>query len=103
MKNHILLLERMCWSIKQYSRRKCLEISRIPSGTETGELEETILKGFEKCNFDIDPKNVEDCCLLKTRNGSKTVIIKLSKRKNADKTSHVKKIEIIEFGVDGHK
>ena len=42
MKNHIIVLERKCWSNEQYSRRECLEISGIPSDTEAGKLEETL-------------------------------------------------------------
>ena len=104
MKNHIIVLERKCWSNEHYSRRECLEISGMPSDTEAGKLEETLLKVFEKLDVDVDPKNVEDCHWLKTRNSSKKVIIKLSKRKDADKIRQVKKkIEIVEFGVDGHK
>ena len=104
MKYHIIVLERKCWRNELYSRRERLEISRIPSDTEACELEETVLKVFEKRDVDVDPENVEDCHWLKTRNSSKKVIIKLSKRKDADKIRQVKKkIEIVEFGVDGHK
>ena len=60
MKNHIIILERKCWSNNQYSRRECLEISGTPSDTEAGELKETVLKVFEKLDDDVDPKNVED-------------------------------------------
>ena len=31
MKNHIIVLERKCWSNEQYSRRECLETSGIAS------------------------------------------------------------------------
>ena len=104
MKSHITILERKCWSNKQYSRRECLEISGIPPDTEAGKLGETLLKVFEKLDVDVYPKNVEGCHWLKTRNSSKKVIIKLSKRKDANKIRQVKKkIEIVEFGVDRHK
>ena len=47
---------------------------------------------------------MEDCHWLKTRNSSKKGIVKLSKRKDANKICQVKKkIEIVEFGVDWHK
>ena len=46
MKNHIIILERKCWSNEQYSRSVCLKISGILSDTEAGELEETILRVF---------------------------------------------------------
>ena len=60
IKNHITVLELKCWSNEQYSRRECLEISGIPSDTEAGELEETVLKVFERLDVDVNPKNVED-------------------------------------------
>ena len=55
MKNHIIVLERKCWSNEQYSRRECLEISGIPSDTEACKLEETLLKISEKMNVDVAP------------------------------------------------
>ena len=91
MKNHIIVLECKCWSNEQYSKCECLEISGIPYDTEADKLEETLLKVFEKLDVDVAPKNVEDCHWLKTRNSSKKVIIKLSKRKDADKIRQVKK------------
>ena len=102
MKNQIVVLECKYWSNEQYSTRECLEISGIPCDTEAGELEETVLKAFEKLDIDIDSKNVEDCHWLKTRNNFKKVIIELSKRKGADKIREIKKIKIVEFGVNGH-
>ena len=97
-------MECKCWNNEQYSRREYLEISGIPSDTEAGKLEEALLKVFEKLDVDVDLENMEDCHWLKTRSSSKKVIVKLSKRKDANKICQVKKkIEIVEFGVDGHK
>ena len=70
MKNHIVVLKRKCWSNEQFSRRKCLEMSGIPSDTDAGKVEEVILKVSEKLDLDIDPKNAEDCHWVKTRNSS---------------------------------
>ena len=84
MINHIVVLERKCWSNEQYSRHECLETSGILSDTEADELEETVLKVFEKLKVDVDRKNV-NCQWLKTRNTCEKVIIKLSKRKDAKK------------------
>ena len=91
MKNHIIVLEHKCWSNEQCSRGECLEISGILSDTEGCKLEETLLKVFEKLDVDVDPKNAEDCHWLKTRNSTKKVIIKLSKRKDVYKIRQVKK------------
>ena len=91
MKNHIIALEPKCWSNEQYSRSEWLEIFEIPSDTQAGKLEETLLNVFKKFDVDVDPENVENCHWLKTRNSSKKVIIKLSKRKDAVKIRQVKK------------
>ena len=103
MKNHIVALEHKCWSNEQQFSQECLKISGISSDTEAGELEETVLKVFEKLDADVDPKNMEDCHWLKTRINSREVIIKLPKIKNAKKILQVKKIEVVEFEVDGDK
>ena len=104
MKNHIIVLKRKRWNNEQYRRCKSLEISGIPSDTEAGELEEMVLKVFEKFDVDVDPKNVEDCHWFKIRNSCKKVIIKLFERKDADRIRQAKKkIEIVELGVDRHK
>ena len=84
-------MERKCWNNEQCCRCKCLEISGIPSDTEAGELDEMVLNVFEKLDIDVDPKNVEVCHWLKTRNSCKKVIIKLFERKEADKIRQVKK------------
>ena len=56
MKNHVIVLERKCWSNEQYSRCECLEISGILSDTEAGELDQTVLNVFEKLDIDVDQK-----------------------------------------------
>ena len=38
------ILERKCAANEQYSRRECLEISRIPDSIPNNDLEETVLK-----------------------------------------------------------
>ena len=43
LKDHILSLERQCWSNSQYSRRKYLEISGISDTTDQKDLENTAL------------------------------------------------------------
>ena len=90
MKNHVVVLEHKCWSNKQYSRRECLVISGIPSNTVADELEEMVLKVFEKLDVAVDPKNVEDCQRPKTRNTSKKMI-NYQKEKMPTKYVRVKK------------
>ena len=86
----ITTLERQCWAINQYSRRGCLEISVIPENIENKDLENLTLQIFEKTGISVDPENVEDCHWVKTQR-SKKVIIKLSRRKDANKIRSEKK------------
>ena len=77
---YIKTRERKYHENEQYSRKKCLEISGIPSSIEDSALEGTGVKLFRKVNVLIDPSNVEDCHRLKSNNNApQKVIIKLSK------------------------
>ena len=77
----VVALERQCWGNNQYSRRECLEITGVPDSVSNDDLEETIIKIFDKLNVAIDPSNIEDCHWLKS-NGPKKVIIKFARRKD---------------------
>ena len=85
------MLERKSWSNEQYSRRECLEISGLPSSTEDSQLEGTVLQIFEKMDVKVYPQNVEASHWLKSNNSSKKAIMKMCKRKDADKIREVKK------------
>ena len=71
--------------------RERLEISGIPSDTEAGKLEEMVLNFFQKLDTDVDSEYVEDCHWLQTKNSSKKITNKLSKRKDANKIPQIKK------------
>ena len=90
-KKQIIELERQCWMNEQYSRRECLEVAGIPSDTENSKLEETVLKVFSNIDVDVDPKNIEACHWLNSKSGAKKVIIKFSKRKDAENVRKAKK------------
>ena len=55
----MVALERQCWGNNQYSRRECLEITGVPDSVSNDDLEETIIKIFDKLNVAIDPSNIE--------------------------------------------
>ena len=55
----VVALERQCWGNNQYSRRECLEITGVPDSVSNDDLEETIIKIFDKLNVAIDPSNIE--------------------------------------------
>ena len=83
LRDRISSLEHQCWSNSQYSRRECLETTGIPDNIKNDDLEEKALMIFENLELTIDSSNVEDCHWLPS-NG-KRFIIKLSKRKDANK------------------
>ena len=80
LKEHIVSLERQCWSNSQYSRRECLEITGIPDKTDQKDLENTALNIFRKLDVEIDSSL-----------NSLLLIIKFSKRKDANRIRHWKK------------
>ena len=90
LKEHIVSLERQCWSNSQYSRRECLEITGIPDKTDQKDLENTALNIFRKLDVEIDSSNIEDCHWLPSK-GPKRAIIKFSKGKDANRIRNCKK------------
>ena len=73
----------------------------MPSGTEDSQVESRVLKIYEKIYVKVDPQNIEARHRLKSSNNSKKVILKLSKRGDADKLREVKKkAEIVKCRTD---
>ena len=60
MKEHIVSLERQCWSNSRYSRRECLQVTGIPDKTDHKDLENTVLNIFRKLDVEIDSSNNEN-------------------------------------------
>ena len=90
-KKQIVELERNCWSNEQYSRRECLEVTGIPGDTHNDKLEETVLNVFKKIDVNVQAENIEACHWLKSKNSAKKVIVKFSRRKDADNVRKSKK------------
>ena len=80
LKEHIVSLERQCWSNSQYSRRECLEITGIPDKTDQKDLENTAVNIFRKLDVEIESSNIEDCHWLPSK-GPKHSIITFSKQR----------------------
>ena len=57
LKEHIVSLERQCWSNSQYSRRECPEITGISDKTEQKDLEKTVLNVFRKLMLKLTTLN----------------------------------------------
>ena len=54
-------MERQCWANAQYSRRECLELVGVPRSASDRNLEEKVLKLFEKVGCPIEGNNIETC------------------------------------------
>ena len=81
----IVSLEKKCAENEQYSRRECLEISGIPDNISDSDLESKTLEIFKEIDVDISPDNIEACHRLNKPANNKKVIIKFSKRKDAQR------------------
>ena len=86
LRERVTSLERQCWSNSQYSRREYLELTGIPEASDNNALESTVLKIFERLEVIVDSSNVpSNCHWISSKNGTKRVVVKVSKRKDATK------------------
>ena len=85
------ILERQCRANEQYSRRESLEISGVPESVAVNDLEGKVLKLLGKIDVEVHPDHIEACHWKKYNAGLKKVIIKISRRKDADKIRRAKK------------
>ena len=49
----MVAFDRQCWGNSQYFRRECLETTVVPDSISNDDLEETILKIFDKLDHDL--------------------------------------------------
>ena len=87
----LVVTERKCWANEQYSRRECLEISSIPESVSDNALEDKIQGVLRGIGVKVDTENIESCNRLKGKGSKGRVILKLSKRKDAEKIKLKKK------------
>ena len=88
----LVVTERKCWANEQYSRRECLEISGIPESVSDNALEDKIHGILRGIDAKVDTKNIESSHCLKRKGSKGRVILKLSKRKDAEKIKLLKAI-----------
>ena len=92
---NVKLMERLVvterWANEQYSRRECLEISGIPESVSDDALADKIQGVLRAIDAEVDTENVESCHRLKGKSSKGRVILKLSKRKDAEKIKLNKK------------
>ena len=83
--------KRQRWVNEQYSRRECLEKSVVPEFVTDNNLERKVLELLEKSDVEVHPDQIEACHWIKPNAGPKKVIIKMPRRKDANKTRRAKK------------
>ena len=81
--------EKQCWPSAQYSRRKCLKISGIPSSVTDNVLEYVICKAIMKAGVEVSDKDIEDCHRVGKRD---TTIVKFRKRKVSKQVLNIRKV-----------
>ena len=87
----LVVTERKCWGNEQYSRRECLEISGIPESVSDNALEDKIQGALRGIDVEVDTENTESRHRLKRKGNKGKVILKRSKRKDAEKIKLNKK------------
>ena len=91
---NVKLVERLvvkCWANEQYSRRECLEISGISESVSDNPLEDKIQGVLRGIDVEVDTENIESCHRLKGKRSKGKIMLKLSKRKDAEKIKLNKK------------
>ena len=88
LSERLQIIEKQCWSNAQYSRRKCLEISGIPSSVSDNDLQDAVYKAITKTGVKVSDKDIEDCHRICKRG---TTIIKFCKREVSRQVLNVRK------------
>ena len=81
LNEQLINTERRQCKLEQYSRRECIEIEDIPQMITITNLEDTVIKIFEKIGISINKRMINACHRL-----SKTTktIVKLAHKKGAE-------------------
>ena len=68
-----------------------MKISGVPESVTDNDLEGKVPNLIEKIDVEVHPDHIKACYSLKSNPGPKKVIIKMSRRKDADKIRRAKK------------
>ena len=89
LSERLVSMERQCWANAQYSKRECLEMVGVPRSVSDGDLEEKVLKIFEKVGCPMEGNNIEACHRISKKNEG--IIVKFSRRKDCQNVLNKKK------------
>ena len=59
LSERLVSIEHQCWANDQYSIHECFELVGVPRSVSDGDLEEIVLKIFEKVGCPIEGNNIE--------------------------------------------
>ena len=79
LSERLVSMERQCWANAQYSRRECLRLVGVPRSISDEDLEEKVLKIFEKVGCPLEGNNIEACHRISKTNER---MMKFSPRKD---------------------
>ena len=82
LSQRLMTMGRRLYANKQYSRRKCLEISGIPTSVADNGFESKFLEILEEIDVPIHPTLVEDCGRVPSKGSLEKVIVKINRRKD---------------------
>ena len=86
LEKKVISLEENSNSLEQYGRRNNLEITGIPDDVDDQKLEEKVIEILDKIDVNVSSKDVEACHRIgKSKNSSKTTIVRFVNRKHAKK------------------
>ena len=77
LSERLVSMERQCWANAQFYKRECLELVGVPRSVSDENLEEKVLKIFEKVGCPIEGNNIEACHRISKKNGR--IIVKFSR------------------------
>ena len=80
-------IERQCWANAQYSRKECIEITRIPTSIPEQNIEEKVCQIFEAIGVSVHKSNI-DCHRLSDK---ERTIVKFLRRKYCKQVLRCKK------------
>ena len=87
LEKKVMSLEENSNSLKQYGRRKNLEITGIPDDVDNQNLGEKVIEILDKTDINVSSKDIESCHQIgKSKNSSKTTIVRLVNRKHGKKS-----------------
>ena len=93
LEKKVISLEENSNSLEQYGRRNNLEITGIPDDVDDQKLEEKIIEIVDKIDVNVSSKYVEACHRIgKSKNSSKTAIVRFVNRKHAKKPLSIGKV-----------